>query len=304
MSKIIKFTPELINEIKAEFEKALQSSRFVNGQFTFSKQFTNTGKKASLCFTPEAYAKMTALVQAFDKEVAWHFVTERGENENEYIIYDVMVYPQTVTAATVDMDVDGYGKWLEAGLRANDERFFHMHGQGHSHVNMGVSPSSTDMDHQRKTLADLRQNGFYVFVIWNKRNEHNIWIYDLDKNTVFENADITVHIGNSDFSGFIKEAKELVRTQTYVTPVQNRWNGGYDHLGASVKPAAVTPVSTPVKKEPETKQEKKNDGKKEKVRANASNAAPVYPYSLYDDDDLDDPTDPFYVKDYNYYGWR
>ena len=39
---------------------------------------------------------------------------------------------------------------------------------GHSHVNMGTSPSSVDLNHQEEILRMLGDNDFYIFMIWNK----------------------------------------------------------------------------------------------------------------------------------------
>ena len=283
MSKILKMTPEIMEGMRKEFETALKTAQIVDGKFSFTKSFQSDNRKATICFTPEAYAKMTALVQAFDKEVAWHFVTERGEEPNTYLIYDVLVYPQTVAAATVDMDVEAYAAWKETGLRSGDERFFHLHGQGHSHVNMSTGPSPTDMNHQRGILADLRPSGFYIFVIWNKRNEHTMWVYDLQENIVYEDRDLTLKIGDSDLTGFVSDAKALVKTQM---PAPTKWTGGY----TAPKPV-VSAQQAPVTVIPAAKQ-------KEKVYA-ISRDAITRNASPYPDDD--DPTSPFFVRD-NYYG--
>ena len=44
---------------------------------------------------------------------------------------------------------------------------------GHSHVNMGTSPSATDTKLQEDHLAQLQDNDFYIFLIVNKKRE--IW---------------------------------------------------------------------------------------------------------------------------------
>jgi len=172
--------------------------------------------KATLWFTERAWLKMWALVRNFNEEVAWHGVVSRSEKENEYVVTDIVVYPQTVSGASVEMDVDEYGKWME-WLSANfeDKRFNHLHLQGHSHVNMGVFPSETDLKHQEDIVVTLRKNSFYIFVIWNKRNSHNIRIFDKENNIFFDNEDVVCSIIPED-SGvlkFLREAKMLVKDQ-------------------------------------------------------------------------------------------
>ena len=280
MSKVLRMTPEIMEGMRRDFETALQSGQIVDGVFSFTKSFKSDDRKAVLRFTPEAYAKMTALVQAFEKEVAWHCVTKRCDDPNTYLVYDILVYPQTVAAATVDMDVQKYAEWCEAGLRSDDDRFFNLYGQGHSHVNMATNPSPTDLTHQRGVLKDLRPTGFYVFIIWNKRNDHSIWIYDLMENIVYEDKDITLQVGDMDLTGFIADAKELVKIQTY--PSYQKWNDTYVTPAKPVVSSQQAPVSvTPAPK------------KKEKaytvVKADSR---------FYDDDN--DPTSPFFVKDHFY----
>ena len=298
MSKYIKFTPELIDKMRQEFDAALSSAKMVGGEFTFKKTLSNVDAKATLRFTDHAFLKMFTLVQAFDKEIAWHCVADRTENENEYLISDVLVYPQTVTGVTVEMDTAEYAKWIENGVLAGDERFFKLHAQGHSHVNMSTSPSGTDLQHQRGILEDLRPNGFYIFMIWNKRGEYTLWIYDLEKNIVFENKDITLEIGESgdEFSAFLKEAKEIVKAKV----TQYTGASGYSTgVGGYTKTPAIIPASgynNPPKSVPETKPAVATvtPKQKEKVRAVVA-SAPVGGYNY--DDDEDDPDSPFYYRD-------
>lgn len=124
-------------------------------------------QKATVFFTPDAWAKMVTLLREFDKEVAWHGVARRGENEeaNEYIISDILVYPQTVSGASVEMDTEEYAKWIMDN--AEDDRFNNIHMQGHSHVNMAPNPSSVDLNHQEEILNMLGRRRF-------------LYLYDLE----------------------------------------------------------------------------------------------------------------------------
>ena len=191
MSRPIKMTQAYMDECRQDFEKALQLTKLADGKLTFTKTFSIADRKAVLYFTANAWAKMTALIRDFDKEVAWHGVASRGEDESkdEYIISDIVVYPQTVSGATVEMDTEEYAKWLMDN--ADDERFENIHMQGHSHVNMVPNPSSVDLNHQEEILNMLGDDDFYIFMIWNKSLSNNIKIYDLKKNVLFEDKDIT-----------------------------------------------------------------------------------------------------------------
>lgn len=249
MSKIIKLTPEHIKECMTEFEKDLTSSKWADGKVNFSKTIGTISRKAKIYFTEVAWMKMQALIREFDKEVAWHGVAFRGDDnveKDEYIIKDILVYPQKVTGASVEMDTEEYAKWIEENIE--DERFFDIRMQGHSHVNMGVTPSSVDLTHQEAILDQLSDNLFYIFMIWNKKGDSNIKIYDLAKNILFETADIDIEVMDDGYGldSFVKESKGKVKDR-----VTTGYQYPYQYGGKT-----YTPVSSPVnteKKEPEKK---------------------------------------------------
>ena len=186
MSRPIKLTQELIDECRQDFEKALSLTKLSDGKLSFTKAFSCGDRKAVVYFSAEAWAKMTMLIKEFDKEVAWHGVARRTEDESldEYVIDDIVVYPQEVTGATVEMDTEKYALWIQENIE--DERFNHIYMQGHSHVNMGTSPSSVDLNHQEEILGMLGDNDFYIFMIWNMSFASTNKIYDLKKNVMFE----------------------------------------------------------------------------------------------------------------------
>ena len=312
MSKIIKLTPEHIKECMTEFEKDLTSSKWADGKINFSKTIGTISRKAKIFFTEGAWMKMQALVREFEKEVAWHGVAFRGEDaeKDEYIIKDILVYPQKVTGASVEMDTEEYAKWIEENI--DDERFFNIRMQGHSHVNMGVTPSSVDLTHQEAILDQLSDNLFYIFMIWNKKGDSNIKIYDLAKNVLFETADIEVEVMNDGYglNSFIKEAKAQVKDRVYTG-----YQYPYKYQGNTYTPATYSSnmdkkesekndnnhISKTVHTAPESGNRKRK-GKKKKNKNknhsfnNACNESDTQ-MSFFIDRSYD-PTDPF-----GYYGY-
>ena len=99
MSKIIKMTPDCLDQIRDEFEKVLSSAKISDGKISYTKTFGYVNRKAVVRFSEIAWLKMSALIREFDKEVAWHGVAVRGadETKDEYYIIDILVYPQEVT---------------------------------------------------------------------------------------------------------------------------------------------------------------------------------------------------------------
>lgn len=258
MSKILNMTPEMIEECKKDFEKSLEvKGALTNGKFNFTKTFESPHKKATVYFTADAWCKMVMLLQEFSKEVAWHGVAARIDNEDadEYIISDILVYPQTVASTTVEMDTEKYAKWLMEN--DEDERFYNIHMQGHSHVNMAVNPSAVDLNHQEEIVAQLGKDDFYIFMIFNKSFKSNTKIYDMRKNTLFEDGDVEIKLfgGAVSFEEFIKDAKSMVeeKTYTYTTPT---YSGG-SRVGGAVGGGSYEPYRPPVTPASSSKKDEK-----------------------------------------------
>ena len=232
MSKVIKLTNEQLQECRRDFDTALSTMKLTDGKISFIKTITSPNEKATLYFDPMAWRKMQTLIKEFDKEVAWHGVAYRGEDEtkNEYFITDILVYPQKVTGATVNTDQEKYEMWL---MQHEDEVFNNIRMQGHSHVNMATSPSGVDDTHQAKILEQLEDDMFYIFLIWNKSNSKFIKIYDLKKNILFETIDVTVEIldDGSGIDEFLAEAKKLVEDKPVTPYYSGGYSGGYNNGG-------------------------------------------------------------------------
>lgn len=236
MAKILKMTPELREQCRIEFqaaiEKALADAKFADGKLSLTKEFGKVDRKAKIYISEIAWMKLTTLLREFSKEVAWHATAYRlPGDKDEYFIKDVLVYPQTVTSATVDMDEELYAKWLMDGVMAEDERFDHIFCQMHSHVNMSVFASGTDEQHQQEILSQLRDNDFYIFMIWNKRLEAYMRIFDMEKNILFEKEDIEWCVMDEviGLSQFLEDAKKIVKEKTYTPTYTGNYgaNQGY-----------------------------------------------------------------------------
>lgn len=217
--KRIKIDELDVEAIRKQFEDAIQTARqgnFLSDKFSFTASCASPSKgeaqkRAFIVFRPQAYMKMLTLIREFNSEVAWHGVVSRVD-ETHFVVTDILVYPQIVTGATVNTDQEAYTKFM---MDLDDETYNHLHFQGHSHVNMGTTPSSTDLDHQGKIVNQLSGEDYYIFMIWNKRLEWNAWIYDMANNNVYEKTDITVAVEDNDasLSSFIASAKELVQKE-------------------------------------------------------------------------------------------
>jgi len=149
--------------------------------------------------------KMRQLVLQSGDEIAWHgFVKRDGMN---FTLYDVIMYPQYNSAATTKSDEEEYSKWI---LRQYEfENFCDMKMHGHSHVNMGCTPSGTDMQFRENILKNLKKDSFYIFMIMNKQGSFTIEIYDYVTGMIYDTSDITVYTDDPETT---RKAQEWAST--------------------------------------------------------------------------------------------
>lgn len=216
MSRPIKITKSIKDQLLATFLKNLEGARLDDGKITIEQQFEYDDKndRIAVMFTPKAFTRMQTLIFSFDSEIAWHGVVRRLDDVT-FLIEDILVYPQVVTGVTVNTDQDEYQKWMQS---LDDDTFNSLHMQGHSHVNMGVSPSGVDLGHQQQIVSQLDGDHFYIFMIYNRKMEANIKVYDMASNTLYETKDIDVGIADddNDILNFLADAKAKTKKSTTV----------------------------------------------------------------------------------------
>lgn len=191
--RYISLTEEMKKDALKQFKEMLQNQRSSDTSIKFSFDLKNKTENAKVVvnFTPLAWLKMWSLVHTETGEIGWHGIVEKV-NKGMYIIKDILMYPQYVTGATVQTDDVGYGNWLHKEL--SDDQINNLRFHGHSHVNMGTSPSGVDTTWYNEILQGLAPDDFYIFGILNKREDFFIEIYDLAENTIYEKADITINV--------------------------------------------------------------------------------------------------------------
>ena len=170
--------------------------------------------KAEILFGNDAYKKMNALVENCDKEIAWFGTVERT-SEKQFLIKNIIMFPQVVTGATVKEDEAVDGDWRDD---LPDEMFNSMRFYGHSHIRFSCSPSLTDTNHYKFMIQNV--NDFYIFGIFNKNTTNNYWfnIYDIANNILYENDDIIYKYlitpadqwAEAQIKKFVKEEKPYV----------------------------------------------------------------------------------------------
>lgn len=143
---------------------------------------------------PRAKQKMDMLIALSSGEIAWHGYVER--HNNIFTIFDIILYPQYVTGASVTPDDKEYTDWLINQFEYNEEKANKMRFHGHSHVNMGCTPSGTDMHFREDITKNLGKDDFYIFMICNKKGDYTLEIYDNTTGIVYDEKDVSVVIAD------------------------------------------------------------------------------------------------------------
>lgn len=266
----------------------LKKRKFQNDQadgvtLNFKLKEVKDDRKATITFSAQAYMKIFALVHTYSTEVEWHGVIERTAADVFYI-KDILIFPHKVTGATVISDQTEYEKWLDT---LDNDTFNALRFHGHSHVNMGVTPSGVDMTYRHNILNNFgtpsaTSDLFYIFLIFNKKGDISGEIYDLQNNALYSKStntdEINIVVEDCDWlTDFLDEAKRVV-TESYSYNNTGFGSGGYNggNYGGSYG-ATTTP---------------KTNSPKRGAKAEARQG------SLLDDNDPDPMDDEYYAGVY------
>ena len=124
----------------------------------------------------KAADKMRLIIDKSKDEVGW--LCSVDEIDGGYVLQDVFIIDQEVHGATTELTAEGLQKFgeelmvMEGGM----DLWTRIKGWGHSHVNMGVTPSGQD----KMQMEMLIENNcdFFIRLIGNKRGELEIGVFN------------------------------------------------------------------------------------------------------------------------------
>ena len=169
--------------------------------------------------TAEAFIKMRTLVDNTETEIGWYGIVKKYPGLQEtYVIEDIIVYPQRVTGATCEQDDN---KIFEFEMSLTDEQVNNKRFQGHSHVNMGVTPSGVDEAFYQDLLSQVTD--YFIITVTNKRNEYTTRFYDIANNILYSDVPIQVLLDNgTDIKTWYTEAeKQITKPVTTTTSIKS-----------------------------------------------------------------------------------
>lgn len=159
-------------------------------------------KFPTITISRKAIRKMDYIIDNVDTEVGWMGTVEERVGEDgapNYYITDIFVPKQDVAATTCEMQSDGrtqltmdilqkYGD--EEGEKiVNALKFW-----GHSHVNMGVSPSSKD----NEMILDFKTRDWFIRGIFNKKGDMKLDVYNFKQNIKYLDITPTIETDLTD----------------------------------------------------------------------------------------------------------
>lgn len=274
--KRISIPENIISTLVEQFKAELKTLKTNQESISFERKFKDIlsinedeVNKPIIYFSSDAWIKMNTLVQSSNLELAWQATVEKRKFKDKedddaffYYIDQVYVYPQEVTATFVATDEVKYSEW---SLQLPDETFNKLRFQGHSHVNMAVSPSGTDMNTYQCFLDQLSKDDFYIFMILNKQGQFTILVYDFAQDIIFETKDCKVDVltRTGGLNKWTEQAhkqieKKPVPVSTYPA-VPKRWDDLYNDDYYYQRYGAPLPNQKPTVK---SESEKKKGAKK------------------------------------------
>lgn len=188
----------------------------------------------TIYFTRETWVKQCHLVDKCTKEVGWFALVDHYEKENCFVITEIVIPEQTVTAAETDIGKEALADAALALIEAGKDTG-KMYAWFHSHVNMGVGPSAQDeyqVEEFLEDLADQPEVPCFIRGIQNKKGDLKLDVYYVRHGIAYQNVKHGVlHDDNpqwtKDIDAIIKtNVKEVVYAPYVPRPYDYQWGGG------------------------------------------------------------------------------
>lgn len=180
----------------------------------------------SVYYTKEVWESITYLVDKCTQEIGWLGLVE--EYQGWYLVTEIFIPEQEVSSATTDIEPEALAaltmQLLDEGKDPNQLRYW-----GHSHVNMQVSPSTTDELQIQEYLQDV---DFFIRGIYNKKGDSKVDVYDVRTRHVHQCVFNDLYVeAISDKRK--KELDELLKTNVkqYQPPSRLPYYDGYQYGG-------------------------------------------------------------------------
>lgn len=164
-------------------------------------------KEPKVFIYKNALDKMKQYIDACDKEIGW--LATAVKSKNNYIIKDCFLFEQEVASTTCELTEEGLSNFAQEIIQLPNgvEIWNEIKCWGHSHVNMGVSPST--QDEKQFNWFMKNQDDFFIRIIGNKKEEFGISIIDLEKGIRYDEMSYSL-VMNKEENDKITQLKKLI----------------------------------------------------------------------------------------------
>lgn len=127
---------------------------------------------AVMTFSHEAYKKMMAYVNNVEGEVSGIGAVVYDSDPCEFIVEDIFLIEQTISAGSTSMSEDGIAKFFQERLKAKKKDDLSKYKLWwHSHYNFGVFWSGTDDTTIEDFDQEKKENNWFLSVVVNQREK-------------------------------------------------------------------------------------------------------------------------------------
>ena len=163
--------------------------------------------------TADTYAKIKNIIDMSPLEVGW--LSHVSISNNIYRIDSCEIVEQKVMSAETEMTTQGLQDFMQNTIKKKGVKYFNdVRCWGHSHVNMGVSPSGQD---QKQILA-WKESEYEIMLIMNKKGDLYSALYDFKNNK--KHIGLPVHIV---FDGFSEKQKKEISKELKKKVEERKW---------------------------------------------------------------------------------
>lgn len=175
--------------------------------------------------TPEAHNRMVGYVGHCNYEIGWYGTVEVLSG-GQLLIDNVYLFPQEVSGATTETSNQNQDQFIHQILADYDHEqaadiINRIRMWGHSHVNMGVTPSVVDDNQMLKfdNSIGASDTPFMIRLIMNKKGDVRYDVYDYSLNVAHMNVPWMLYTDelNNPEEDIVDEINRLVTLKKYVT---------------------------------------------------------------------------------------
>lgn len=192
-----------------------------------------------------AHNKMSEFMKQNDKEVGWlGKVTKSGK---AYSIEDVYLFEQEVHATTTEITTEGLNNFAMELMSTPDgmEVWNDIKLWGHSHVNMGTTPSGQDETQMK--LFEEGENDFFIRLIGNKKGDLRIDLFNYEEGIIYEELPYQIYMTENKLNAITKLREEIAKMEEQIDIITKLTQPEIDAITAEIKAKVknkVTVVNT------------------------------------------------------------